>query len=170
MRARHQCKRETIGISTRVVKSCLPQGFFLVFVFCFLGLQVQHMKVPRLGVESELELPAYTTVTATRDPSLICNLHCSSWQCRSLNPLNEARDETRYLEFPRGVPFHCPTTGTPALAYFLKEASRGLLTELEVGCERKRRQKDGTTNSGLSTENKLCYHLLNWRTPGNEWK
>ena len=27
------------------------------------------MEVPRLGVESELQLPAYTTATATLDPS-----------------------------------------------------------------------------------------------------
>ena len=30
------------------------------------------MEVPRLGVESELWLPAYTRATATPDPSLIC--------------------------------------------------------------------------------------------------
>ena len=30
------------------------------------------------GVESELPLPAYTTATATPDPSLICDLHHSS--------------------------------------------------------------------------------------------
>ena len=33
------------------------------------------MEVPRLGVESELQLPAYTTVTATCDLSGICDLH-----------------------------------------------------------------------------------------------
>ena len=31
------------------------------------------MEVPRLGVESELQLLAYTTATATRDLSLICD-------------------------------------------------------------------------------------------------
>ena len=30
-------------------------------------------------VESELYLPAYTTATATQDPSQVCNLHYSSW-------------------------------------------------------------------------------------------
>ena len=35
----------------------------------FSGLQPWHMEVPRLGVESELQLPAYTTATATQDPS-----------------------------------------------------------------------------------------------------
>ena len=39
--------------------------------FFFLGRQVWHMKVPRLGVESELKLLAYTTTTATRNPSCV---------------------------------------------------------------------------------------------------
>ena len=36
--------------------------FFFFFNFCFLGLRLQHMEVPSLGVKSELQLPA--TVTA----------------------------------------------------------------------------------------------------------
>ena len=51
-----------------------------------------HMEVLRLGVESELQLPAYATAIATPDPSHICNLHHSSRQCQILNPLSEARD------------------------------------------------------------------------------
>ena len=31
----------------------------------FLRLHLQHMEFPRLGAELELQLPAYTTVTAT---------------------------------------------------------------------------------------------------------
>ena len=53
-----------------------------------------HMEVPRLGVESRLQLPAYVTAIATRDPSRICNLHYSSWQHRILNTLRKARDQT----------------------------------------------------------------------------
>ena len=34
-------------------------------LFFFLGCHPQHMEVPRLGVESELQLLAYTTATAT---------------------------------------------------------------------------------------------------------
>jgi len=57
----------------------------------FLGLHLWYMEVPRLGgVESELQLPAYTAATATWDLSLICNLHYSSRQHRILNPLSEA--------------------------------------------------------------------------------
>ena len=33
------------------------------------------MEVARLGVESELQLPAYTTATALQGPSHVCNLH-----------------------------------------------------------------------------------------------
>jgi len=36
----------------------------LFFFFLLLGLHLQHMEVPRLGVESELQLLAYTTATA----------------------------------------------------------------------------------------------------------
>ena len=32
------------------------------------------LEVPRLEVESEPQLPAYTTATATRDPSLVCDI------------------------------------------------------------------------------------------------
>ena len=32
------------------------------FFFYFLGPPLRHMEVPKLGVKSELRLPAYTTV------------------------------------------------------------------------------------------------------------
>ena len=54
---------------------------------------MQHMEVPRLGGESELQLLAYATATATQDLSYVCDLHHSSWQCWILNPLKEARDQ-----------------------------------------------------------------------------
>ena len=41
---------------------------FFFFFFVFLGLYLQHMEVPRLGVESELQLPVYTIATGTSDP------------------------------------------------------------------------------------------------------
>ena len=55
------------------------------------------MEVPRLGVELELQLPAYTTATATQDLSHVCKLHHSAQQHRILNLLSEARDQTRAL-------------------------------------------------------------------------
>ena len=74
--------------------SLLPE---LPLFFVFLGPHLQPMEVPRLGVESELQLPACTTATATPDPSHICDLLHSSWQRRILNPLSEARDQTYIL-------------------------------------------------------------------------
>ena len=68
------------------------------------------MEVPRLGVELELQLPAYTTAT---DPSRVCDLHHSSWQRWILNPLSEARDWTHHLMVPSRIPFHCATAGSP---------------------------------------------------------
>ena len=79
------------------------QPFGFVCLFCFLGLHLQHMIVPRLGVESELQLPAYTTATATRDLSRDFDLHHSPWQCRILNPLSEARVRTCILMDPTHV-------------------------------------------------------------------
>ena len=75
---------------------------FYLFIFSFLGLHPWHMEVLRLGVESELQLPAYTTAT-TQDLSRICNLHHSSQQHWILNPLSEARDPTRILMYTSRV-------------------------------------------------------------------
>ena len=58
---------------------------------------MQYMKVPRLGVESELELLAYATASATRPQAASHDLHCSSQQRRILNLLSEARDRTHTL-------------------------------------------------------------------------
>ena len=64
------------------------------------------MKVPRLGAELELQLPAYTTATATWDPSHICDLHHGSWQRRILNPLSEVRDRSFILMDASWVRYH----------------------------------------------------------------
>ena len=55
------------------------------------------MEVPTLGVESELQMLATATATATPDPSHVCDVHHSSRQCRILNPMSEARDQTWIL-------------------------------------------------------------------------
>ena len=90
---------------------CFEFLFVCLFVFCFLGLCPWHMEVPRLGVESELQLLAYTTVTATWDLSCICDLYHSSWQCRILN-LSEARGQIHNLMVPTRICFRCTMMGT----------------------------------------------------------
>ena len=67
-------------------------GIFLFFVF--LGPHPQHMEISRLGVQSELQLPAYITAIVTQDLSRVCNLHHSSQQRRIVNPLSKAKEQT----------------------------------------------------------------------------
>ena len=71
------------------------------------------MEVPRIGVQSELQLPAYATATAMRDPSCVFDIHHSSQQNQILNPLSEARDQTRNLLVPSQIRFCCATMGIP---------------------------------------------------------
>ena len=63
--------------------------FFLSFFFFFnlLGLPLWYVEVPRLGVESETQLLAYTTATPMPDPSHIFNLCHRLWQRRIFNPI-----------------------------------------------------------------------------------
>ena len=66
----------TSGQSVQDINQCtrnylLPPLFIYLFIYCFLGPHPQHMEVPRLGVESELQLLAYTTASATQDLSRI---------------------------------------------------------------------------------------------------
>ena len=61
------------------------------------GLHPWHMEVPRLGVQSELQLLAYAIATATPAPSRICDLRCSLRQRQILNLWMEARCPTGIL-------------------------------------------------------------------------
>ena len=87
----------------KAVSSKVFFGLFFVFCFCFLGLHPRHMEAPRLRVQSDLQLPAYTMAMAGQDPSCICNLHHRSRQRRILHPLSKARDRTCVLMDPRWV-------------------------------------------------------------------
>ena len=87
--------------------------------FFFLGPHLQHMEVPRLGVGLELQLPAYTPATATRDLSHVCDLHHSSRQCQILKPLSKARDRTHILMDTSQISFYCVTMGTPGTGDFI---------------------------------------------------
>ena len=60
-------------------------SFLFLFVLCLFRAAQWHLEVPRLGVESELQLPAYTIATATATAMHI------------LNPLSEARNQARAL-------------------------------------------------------------------------
>ena len=65
----------------------------VVLLFCFFRAAPLAYGGSQARAESELQLPAYTTATATPDPSRAYNLHHSSWQRWILNPLSEAEDQ-----------------------------------------------------------------------------
>ena len=78
-----KCDKLTIDIEN--VASCW-------FFFIFLGPYLWHMEVPRLRVESELQLLAYTTVTATWIRVMSATLTTAHGNAGSFNPLGESRD------------------------------------------------------------------------------
>ena len=88
------------------MKGIEETGIKSSFFFFFLGSNLQHMEVPRLGTESELYLPAYTTAIAA--------------QPRIPNPMSEARDQTHILMDTSQIQicFCCTTTGTSVLLIF----------------------------------------------------
>ena len=88
------------------------------FFFSFLEPHLWHMEVPSLEIKLELQLQAYTTVTAMWDLSHICDLHHSSRQCQILNLLREARDRTRNLMDTSQTHLHWATMGIPLCAKF----------------------------------------------------
>ena len=72
--------------------------WFLTFL-----LLMWYMEVPRLGVETELQLQVYTTATAMQDLSHVFDLYQNSWQYWILNPLSKARDRTCNLMVPSWI-------------------------------------------------------------------
>ena len=72
---------------------------FFVYLFClfllFLGCTGYGSCQARGWIGAAV--PAFSTASATPDPSHVSNLHHSSWQCWILNPLSEARDRTHIL-------------------------------------------------------------------------
>ena len=105
--------------SLEILEAECKQKIFPFIPFAFLGPHLCHMEVPGLGVEWELQLQAYTTVTAMWGPTRICNLYHSSWQCWILNPLSRARDRTQVLMDTSRVHFRSTTIGNPK-DFFLK--------------------------------------------------
>ena len=77
------------------------------------------MEVPGLGVELEVQLPAYSTDTAMQDLSLACDLHHSSGQRQIPNQLSKARNQTHDLIVPSKICFWCTMMGTPNINFYL---------------------------------------------------
>ena len=102
--------------SSQWLSACPPQSsrslfILFYFIFCFLGPRPQHVEVPRLRVEWELQLPTYAAATATSDPSRICDLHHSSRG--SLTPWAKAGMEPASSRFLVGFVNHWAMKGAP---------------------------------------------------------
>ena len=70
--------------------------FFFFFFFFFLLFRAAYVAYgsSQARVKLEWQLPAYTTDTATWNPSSVCDLCQSSQQCRIPDPLSKARVRT----------------------------------------------------------------------------
>ena len=106
------------GIAKYIIQFSHKFQFIVVhdFFVLFLGPQLQHMEVPRLGLKSELQLLTYTTATAMPDPNHFCDLSLSSKQRCILNPLSKARDQStsswilvRFIFIELQWDLHCGT-------------------------------------------------------------
>jgi len=95
----------------------ISKKWIIPFFFSLLGLYLQHMEVPRLGVQSELQLPAYTTATATPEQSPVCDLDHSSRQLQILKPMSEIRAQTQDLMDTIQVRCCWTSTGTPKMGH-----------------------------------------------------
>ena len=62
---RYKVIRRHVISDHREQKLRISRSHLSFFFFVFLGLPLWHIEVPRLGVELELWLPAYTTATVT---------------------------------------------------------------------------------------------------------
>ena len=86
--------------------------------FGLLGPHPQHMEVPRLGTESELQLQScHSHSNSGSEPCpQPAPLLPATW---ILNPLKEARDRTCVLTGTSWVCYHPATTGTPPLTFLI---------------------------------------------------
>ena len=102
---------------------------FVCFLFLFLLFFFLFRAIPGAYGSSQArdrtggQLLAYTTAIAMQDPSHICDLCCSLWQCPILNPLSKARDLTH-------IPIDTMLGSGPA------EPQRELLKSLHLECNR----------------------------------
>ena len=93
--------------------------FCLFFLFvCFLGLNPQHMKVPRLGVESELQLlglhHSHSNMGSKLHRQPIPQLMAMPESC----PTKQGQGSNPHSHDTSRICFPCATTGTPSSLSF----------------------------------------------------
>ena len=95
-------------------QDCLRDEFLSFFLSFFLGGGRTHGKCKfpdwgRIGAAATILHHSHSNMGS----NCICSLHHSSWQCRILNPLKEARDGIHILMDTSWVSYHWAMMGTP---------------------------------------------------------
>ena len=129
-------------------------------------MPLRHLEVPRLGVESELQLPVYTTATAMPDSSHICNLHRSSRQGQILNPLREARDRTCVLMDTSRVCFCWASRGLQHWGSWKRKLRKKRMNHSNIGSTDGLKPRETTTTKRKTItqrkRNQRCYWTQCW--------
>ena len=86
-----------VGLQDHVVTLVLVFGIFLFVCLLFRATPAAYGSFQARG---------RIGAAAMQDPSHICNLHHSLWQCWILNPLTEAGDRTHILMDNSWVRYH----------------------------------------------------------------
>ena len=108
-------------LKTHLPPSChphvpAPPPYYPNFFLCFLGPHPQHMEVPRLAVESELQLMACTT-PQQRGIQAASVTNTTALGTLDPNPLGKARDGTHILIDTSWIRFCHAMMGTPILTF-----------------------------------------------------
>ena len=96
---------------------------FFCFFFCFFAFLLYRAAGIAYGSSQArggigAAAAACATATATWDPSHVCDLHNSSWQCQILNLLSKAGDRTCVLMNTSWVQFLLSHSGNSLLGVF----------------------------------------------------
>ena len=95
------------------------------------------------------------------DPSHICDLHHSSWQCRILKPLSEARDGTHIFRDTSQIHFHRATMGThPAQIWSLARERPYALGAGGGGKGRREQKSFGVLSAPLLSGASRCSRII----------
>ena len=113
-----QCQPPPLSIISAYPLGSLWCKNLFYFIFCLFRATPAAYEGSQARAESELQLLAYATATATWDLSHVCNLHQSSWQCRILNLMSGARGRTCILMDTSQIRYLWAKTGTPKNLYF----------------------------------------------------
>ena len=96
-----------------------PYGLPVLLFFLLLGPHMQHLEVPRLWVEQELHLLAYTKPQQHRILATSVTYTAVHSNAGLFVPLSKAKDESCVLMDTSQVRYHSAMVGTPTCTFCL---------------------------------------------------